>query len=66
MKYAIDKDKNTPLKYALNKNNLPIINYLLDYIIKSQKKIIPINDDELWEVIKSGAPKLKDFLKKTV
>lgn len=66
MKYVIDKDKNTPLNYALNKNNLPTINYLLDYIIKSEKQIIPINDDELCEVIKSGSPKLKNFLRKTV
>ena len=34
--------------------------------MKSEKQIIPINDDELCEVIKSGAPKLKNFLRKTV
>lgn len=64
--YVIDIKGNTPLKYALKRENHLSTKYLLDFVTKNDELVTLITQEELCGIIKSGVPNVVPFLEKTV
>ena len=64
--YVIDIKGNTPLKYALKRENHLSTKYLLEFVSRSEELVTLITQEELCGIIKSGVPNVVPFLEKTV